>query len=139
MTTTRRLPRPAPRWQRHLGGTGLIAAAVAVCQGLTGVLLRVAGASDETRGIVGVCIGLGPIVLTLLFALLWRILPRKEAEASFGALFCAVVVAKSAVLLSFPALLAPQALLVAGIAWIAAALVARELSKPTTTLGQDLA
>jgi hypothetical protein len=135
-------PEPAttgPAVSTALSGTALIAAGAAIAQGLAGVLVQAVGASHETRDIVGSCLGLGPLLLGLLLILVWRALPRDEAMASFGAVFRVLVAAKSAALFLFPALIAPEYLLIAGLAWVAAALLARWRSKPAITLAHDLA
>jgi hypothetical protein len=109
-----------------LRGGAMIAGVVAAAMASADLLLRVFGASTDTREIVGFSLVPG------FFAVGFLIMLGYSADPAAGFL-----VAKAAVLLVIPAFMAPDGVLAAGVVCITAGLIARIIPTSLPTVVQE--
>jgi hypothetical protein len=128
---------PVAAMRASLRGPAFIAAVVAAGLGLGDLLVRGSGLAPGTQRLAGFLLGAGAIVVAGLFFLACSAIPGLGRAVSLRAAAGVFLVAKAAVLLLFPAYLAPRAVLAAGAVCVVAGLAARAIPASPAGLPQD--
>jgi hypothetical protein len=130
---------PAAALRASLRGPALVAALVAVGLGLGDLLVRGSGLSPGGQRLTGFLLGAGAPVVAGLFFLTCSAIPALGRSLSLRAAAGVFLTAKAAVLLVFPAYLAPPAVLTVGAAAAVAGLAACAIPASPASLAQDAA